>query len=737
MEGKRLGLHTKSLIAVPNHMTLQFANDFLKLYPNANILVAGKQDFSKSNRQKLCAKIATGNFDAVIIGHSQLLKIPVSKEREEKYIQNQIDELVMHIANVQKTQDLYLKCQYINDITDGKGIVFATGTPISNSISEAYIMNKYLKPQLLDENSVGSFDAWIANFAQRVTKLEFSPTGKGFRQKTRISKFNNLPELMKMFKEFSDIKMAEDLNLEAPECERIIINAPRSEIQKELMDSLAKRAEAIQNKEVSPEIDNMLKLTTDGTKIGLDPRLINDMLPDFPDSKVNKCINNVYEIYNQTADEKLTQVIFCDYSTPKYNGEFTVYEDIKQKLVDMGIPKEQVVFIHDCKNDKQKQKLFDKVKNGDVRILLGSTEKMGAGTNIQNRLYAMHHLDAPWKPRDMEQRLGRMKRQGNINENVYEYIYVSQDTFDAYRFQTLETKQGYISQIMTNGNPLRSCDDVSPEEMSFAAVKAACVGNPLIKEKMELDIEVNNFQTLKTAFLNSRYRLEDDVSTKIPKKIDEAKTHYENTKKDIENVNKYPLKYDADGNTVFYGMTICGKLYSDKKEAAHALMETIPKLLTGNEGKAIDIGTYKDFKLQVLFDALYQEMKMRICGHETYTILLSNSESGNIMRIDNKINAIPEIAEECKIRLNTLTQQLADAKAELEKPFPQEAELKEKLQRLDYLNVELSKNDGDKLLGENNSKSFELATEEEKKAAEEREKQRKEKELNGDIDFDL
>lgn len=546
MEGKRLGLHNKSLIAVPNHMTRQLANDFLELYPNANILVAEEKDFTKNNRQKLCAKIATGEFDAVIIGHSQLIKIPVSKEREEKFIDNEITEITNHIANikaengdnftikdmervkksletrldkllkstardnvvtfeelgvdkliideadmfknlyintkmrnlsgvstnesVQKTQDLYMKCQYINEITNGKGIIFATGTPISNSISEVYIMQKYLNPKGLEEAGVSHFDAWAANFAQKVTKLEFAPSGNGFVQKTRLAKFNNIPELMTMFKEFTDIKMAEDLNLPEPECERHTIAVEATPIQKKLMQALGERVDKIHKKMVAPNVDNMLNITTDGTKIGLDQRLINPDLPDDPNSKVNACINNVFDIYNKTSENRLTQAIFCDYSTPKYDGSFSIYEDIKSKLIEKGIPENEIAFIHDCKNNKQKEELFAKVRNGDVRIILGSTQKMGAGTNIQDKLYALHHLDPTWKPRDMEQRLGRMKRQGNENQTVHEYIYVTKDTFDANRFQTLETKQGYISQIMTNHNPLRSCEDVSPEEISGSSI---------------------------------------------------------------------------------------------------------------------------------------------------------------------------------------------------------------------------------------------------------------------------
>ncbi len=610
MEGKRLGLHNKSLLAVPNHMTEQFANDFLTLYPNANILIAHEDDFKKENRQKLCAKIATGEFDAIIIGHSQLIKIPVSKEREEQFIQDQINELINDIAEmkeqnaesftvkdmertkrdyeaklkkliekpikddvvtfeemgvdklfideadmfknlsvstkmrnisgvaanrkVQKTQDLYIKCQYLDELTGGKGIVFATGTPVSNSITELFIMQKYLQADYLRESGLTHFDAWAANFAQKVTKLEYAPTGKGFRQKTRLSKFSNLPELMTAFKECADIKTAEDLNLPEPECERHIIAAEPTETQKNLIQSLSERAEKIHNKQVTPDVDNMLKVTTDGIKIGLDQRLINPLLPDEPNTKINMCVNNVTDIWKKTAGERLTQVIFCDYSTPKKDA-FNLYDDVKSKLIANGIPENEIAFIHDYEKPQDKERLFDKVRNGEIRIVLGSTQKMGAGTNIQNKLYAMHHLDAPWKPRDMEQRLGRMKRQGNMNDKVHEYIYVTKDTFDAYRFQTLETKQGFISQIMTSKNPVRVCEDVSQSEMEFAEVKALCAGNPLIREKMEIDIEVHKLQTLKSAYLNQRYKLEDNVLKHIPEKIDEYKSEIEALNTQLEN----------------------------------------------------------------------------------------------------------------------------------------------------------------------------------------------------------
>ena len=786
MEGKRLGLHNKSLLAVPNHMTEQFANDFLTLYPNANILIAHEDDFKKENRQKLCAKIATGEFDAIIIGHSQLIKIPVSKEREEQFIKDQINELINDIAEmkeqnaesftvkdmertkrdyeaklkkliekpikddvvtfeemgvdklfideadmfknlsvstkmrnisgvaanrkVQKTQDLYIKCQYLDELTGGKGIVFATGTPVSNSITELFIMQKYLQADYLRESGLTHFDAWAANFAQKVTKLEYAPTGKGFRQKTRLSKFSNLPELMTAFKECADIKTAQDLNLPEPECERHIIAAEPTETQKNLIQSLSERAEKIHNKQVTPDVDNMLKVTTDGIKIGLDQRLINPLLSDEPNTKINICVNNVTDIWKKTADERLTQVIFCDYSTPKKDA-FNLYDDVKSKLIANGIPENEIAFIHDYEKPQDKERLFDKVRNGEIRIVLGSTQKMGAGTNIQNKLYAMHHLDAPWKPRDMEQRLGRMKRQGNQNDKVHEYIYVTKDTFDAYRFQTLETKQGFISQIMTSKNPVRVCEDVSQSEMEFAEVKALCAGNPLIREKMEIDIEVHKLQTLKSAYLNQRYKLEDNVLKHIPESIAKAKENLNAVLADSKITEQNPLKRDGEGNIIFSGMTINGQTYADKKEAGTALIEAAAKALTGDPNARTEIGQYRGFRLEVFFDALSNDIKMDIKGNGSYRITLSSSDTGNLTRIDNAINHIPEKIDEYKSEIEALNTQLENSKAELAKPFLKEQELKTKLTRQSELDRQLNLDNKENLLGKDNVKSFELETE--------------------------
>lgn len=459
-------------------------------------------------------------------------------------------------------------------------------------------MQRYLQYDYLKECGLTHFDAWAANFAQKVTKLEYAPTGKGFRQKTRLAKFTNLPELTTAFKEAADIKTAEDLKLPEPECERHIVTAEPSAIQQEFIEELSERAERVHNKQVTPDVDNMLKITTDGIKIGLDPRLMNPILPDNPDSKINLCVDNVLKIWEDTKSERKTQVIFCDYSTPKKNGAFNLYDDVKSKLIAGGIPENEIAFIHDYAQPKDKEALFEKVRDGEIRIVLGSTQKMGAGTNIQTRLYAMHHLDAPWKPRDMEQRLGRMKRQGNMNEKVHEYVYVTKETFDSYRFQTLETKQRFISQIMTSKNPARTCEDVSSAALEFAEIKALCAGNPLIQEKMELDIEVAKLQTLKSAYQNQRYRTEDDVLKHIPAKLAKTKEMLEAAVRDSKTVSEHPIRHDADGNAIFSGMTVNGKLYTDKKDAGNALISAAGKVLMGKKDESVHIGDYRGFRLE-------------------------------------------------------------------------------------------------------------------------------------------
>lgn len=774
MEGKRLGLCSKSLIAVPNHLTEQFANDFIDLYPNANILVAGEKDFRKENRRKLCAKISTGDFDAVIIGHSQLIKVGVSPEREQEFIKQQIEEVTDDIAEikrqngehftikemektkkdmetrlkqlsdrivkddvitfeqlgvdklfideadmfknlglstkmrnisgvsantkVQKTQDLYMKCQYIDELTGGKGIVFATGTPVSNSISEIFTMQRYLQADLLRKNNLAHFDAWAASFAEKVTKLEFAPEGTGFRQKTRLARFYNLPELMTMFKECADIKTADDIDLPTPECEVHNISVDPTETQKNLVKSLGKRAEIIHNKAVTPDVDNMLLVTMDGRKIGLDQRLINPLLPDEAGTKVNACIDNVFRIWNETSENRSTQLIFCDFGVPTVQkkvkdkdgnaiteseedfSKFNIYDDIRSKLINMGVPQEETAFIHSAKTKEAKEKLFEKVRNGDVRIMIGSTSKMGAGTNVQNKLIASHDLDCPWKPRDMEQRRGRMVRQGNENKKVQLFRYVTKDTFDAYLFQTLENKQRFISQIMTSKTPARNCDDIDESTLSYAEVKALCIANPHIKEKMELDIEISKLQMIKSEFMNIHYRLEDAVHVKLPQELANEISELKNMEADRKALADYPIEHDSEGHEVFSPMTVNGRTFTDRKEAGAALIKAAIQSAIGNKNNAVTIGEYKGFKLDVYTDSA-GKVNLYIKGKSSVSIIMSESEGGNITKINNALNNIEDRIVRCKDRIEALKRQIENSKTELTKPFPQEQELKDKLDR--------------------------------------------------------
>lgn len=774
MEGKRLGLCSKSLIAVPNHLTEQFANDFIELYPNANILVAGEKDFRKENRRKLCAKISTGDFDAVIIGHSQLIKVGVSPEREQEFIKRQIEEVTNDIAEikrqngehftikemektkkdmetrlkqlsdrivkddvitfeqlgvdklfideadmfknlglstkmrnisgvsantkVQKTQDLYMKCQYIDELTGGKGIVFATGTPVSNSISEIFTMQRYLQADLLRKNNLAHFDAWAASFAEKVTKLEFAPEGTGFRQKTRLARFYNLPELMTMFKECADIKTADDIDLPTPECEVHNISVDPTETQKNLVKSLGKRAEIIHNKAVTPDVDNMLLVTMDGRKIGLDQRLINPLLPDEAGTKVNACIDNVFRIWNETSENRSTQLIFCDFGVPTVQkkvkdkdgnviteseedfSKFNIYDDIRSKLINMGVPQEEIAFIHSAKTKEAKEKLFEKVRNGDVRIMIGSTSKMGAGTNVQNKLIASHDLDCPWKPRDMEQRRGRMVRQGNENKKVQLFRYVTKDTFDAYLFQTLENKQRFISQIMTSKTPARNCDDIDESTLSYAEVKALCIANPHIKEKMELDIEISKLQMIKSEFMNIHYRLEDAVHVKLPQELANEISELKNIEADRKALADYPIEHDSEGHEAFSPMTVNGRTFTDRKEAGAALIKAAIQSAIGNKNNAVTIGEYKGFKLDVYTDSA-GKVNLYIKGKSSVSIIMSESEGGNITKINNALNNIEDRIVRCKDRIEALKRQIENSKTELTKPFPQEQELKDKLER--------------------------------------------------------
>lgn len=774
MEGKRLGLCSKSLIAVPNHLTEQFANDFIELYPNANILVAGEKDFRKENRRKLCAKISTGDFDAVIIGHSQLIKVGVSPEREQEFIKQQIEEVTDDIAEikrqngehftikemektkkdmetrlkqlsdrivkddvitfeqlgvdklfideadmfknlglstkmrnisgvsantkVQKTQDLYMKCQYIDELTGGKGIVFATGTPVSNSISEIFTMQRYLQADLLRKNNLAHFDAWAASFAEKVTKLEFAPEGTGFRQKTRLARFYNLPELMTMFKECADIKTADNIDLPTPECEVHNISVDPTETQKNLVKSLGKRAEIIHNKAVTPDVDNMLLVTMDGRKIGLDQRLINPLLPDEAGTKVNACIDNVFRIWNETSENRSTQLIFCDFGVPTVQkkvkdkdgnaiteseedfSKFNIYDDIRSKLINMGVPQEEIAFIHSAKTKEAKEKLFEKVRNGDVRIMIGSTSKMGAGTNVQNKLIASHDLDCPWKPRDMEQRRGRMVRQGNENKKVQLFRYVTKDTFDAYLFQTLENKQRFISQIMTSKTPARNCDDIDESTLSYAEVKALCIANPHIKEKMELDIEISKLQMIKSEFMNIHYRLEDAVHVKLPQELANEISELKNMEADRKALADYPIEHDSEGHEAFSPMTVNGRTLTDRKEAGAALIKAAIQSAIGNKNNAVTIGEYKGFKLDVYTDSA-GKVNLYIKGKSSVSIIMSESEGGNITKINNALNNIEDRIVRCKDRIEALKRQIENSKTELTKPFPQEQELKDKLER--------------------------------------------------------
>lgn len=774
MEGKRLGLCSKSLIAVPNHLTEQFANDFIDLYPNANILVAGEKDFRKENRRKLCAKISTGDFDAVIIGHSQLIKVGVSPEREQEFIKQQIEEVTDDIAEikrqngehftikemektkkdmetrlkqlsdrivkddvitfeqlgvdklfideadmfknlglstkmrnisgvsantkVQKTQDLYMKCQYIDELTGGKGIVFATGTPVSNSISEIFTMQRYLQADLLRKNNLAHFDAWAASFAEKVTKLEFAPEGTGFRQKTRLARFYNLPELMTMFKECADIKTADNIDLPTPECEVHNISVDPTETQKNLVKSLGKRAEIIHNKAVTPDVDNMLLVTMDGRKIGLDQRLINPLLPDEAGTKVNACIDNVFRIWNETSENRSTQLIFCDFGVPTVQkkvknkdgnaiteseedfSKFNIYDDIRSKLINMGVPQEETAFIHSAKTKEAKEKLFEKVRNGDVRIMIGSTSKMGAGTNVQNKLIASHDLDCPWKPRDMEQRRGRMVRQGNENKKVQLFRYVTKDTFDAYLFQTLENKQRFISQIMTSKTPARNCDDIDESTLSYAEVKALCIANPHIKEKMELDIEISKLQMIKSEFMNIHYRLEDAVHVKLPQELANEISELKNMEADRKALADYPIEHDSEGHEVFSPMTVNGRTFTDRKEAGAALIKAAIQSAIGNKNNTVTIGEYKGFKLDVYTDSA-GKVNLYIKGKSSVSIIMSESEGGNITKINNALNNIEDRIVRCKDRIEALKRQIENSKTELTKPFPQEQELKDKLER--------------------------------------------------------
>ena len=753
MESKRLGMCSKSLFVVPNHLTGQIGREFMQLYPSANIMVADKKDFEPRNRKRFIGKIATGEYDAVVIGHTQFEKIPMSKEYQEKHIQDQIDEILNYIEEYKhdrnqnftvkqlektkkklearleklnddfkkddvitfeelgvdklfvdeahgfknlylytkmrnvagigqseafKSSDMFMKCRYMDEMTNGKGIVFATGTPVSNSMTELYTMQRYLQYENLKKNHLEHFDAWASTFGETQSAFELAPEGTGYRVKTRFSKFYNLPELMSMFKEVADIQTADMLNLPTPEAHYEVIKTLPSEEQKEILKSLSKRADDVRNKAVEPDEDNMLKITNDGKKLALDQRLINPLLPNNPDSKVNVCAKNVFSIWDKTKENKSTQLLFSDMSTPKGDGEFNIYDDIREKLVAMGIPKQEIAFIHEANSDKQKDELFAKVRKGDVRILLGSTQKMGAGTNVQNKLIALHDLDVPWRPADLEQRAGRIVRQGNENKEVNIYRYVTENTFDAYLWQTIENKQKFISQIMTSKTPVRVAEDVDESSLNYAEIKALATGDPKIKEKMDLDNEVTKLKMLEANFKSNRYRLEDKVAKNYPEEIARTEKLIEAVKKDMANVEP-----KAEGEEKFTSITIAGEKITDKKLAGEKLLEAI-KTVKINESKMI--GKYRNMDLEVSYNFFTNEHNFSLNGAAKHSGELGTSADGNIIRLDNAIEKMPEKLNRLEEKLISTREQLENAKEELKKPFEKADELKSKVLRLAELN---------------------------------------------------
>ena len=756
MEAKRLGLCQKSLFVVPNHLTEQWASEFLNLYPNAKLLVARRKDFETANRKKFCARIATGDYDAVIIGHSQFERIPLSFERQERIIQEQIyetlaaiNELKVHAgenfsikqmektrktletkleklrsderkddvitfeqlgvdrlfvdeshfyknlflttkmrnvaglstSEAQKSSDMFGKCRYLDEITGGRGVVFATGTPVSNSMTELYTVMRYLQYSTLQQKKLTHFDCWASTFGETTTAIELAPEGTGYRARTRFAKFFNLPELMSMFKEVADIKTADQLHLPVPEAKFETVVAKPSDLQKEMVQELSKRAAEIHSGTVDASVDNMLCVTSDGRKIGLDVRLMNPMLPDDPNSKLNVCVQNVLKIWEEGKDQKLTQLLFCDLSTPKNDGNFNVYDDIRKKLIAAGVPENEIEFIHNADSETKKAALFSKVRSGDVRVLLGSTAKMGAGTNVQSRLVAVHHLDVGWKPSDMTQRNGRIIRQGNMNKEVKVFNYVTEGTFDSYLFQTLENKQRFISQIMTSKSPVRSCDDVDEQALSYAEIKALCAGNPLIKEKMDLDVQVAKLKVLKADHQSQKFRLQDKLLTKFPADIQETNAHIAGLKADAQLAAAHP-----QGKEEFCGMVIKGVAYDEKKTAGERLVLACSELPNAEEKV---IGSYRGFELSLRFDAFRTEYQALLKGQRKYTVPLGTDPLGNIIRLDNSLNNFPERITAAENELDTLHQQQAAAQIEVEKPFPQEEELAEKSARLAELNAQL------------------------------------------------
>jgi len=789
MESKRLGLCQKSIFVVPNHLTEQWASEFLRLYPSANILVTTKKDFETHNRKKFCARIATGDYDAVIIGHSQFERIPISPERQERLLHQQIEEITdgiqdtklaggnsftikslertkkglearlkklqasdrkddviyfeqlgvdrmfvdesdnyknlflytkmrnvagLSTTDAQKSSDMFSKCRYMDELTGGRGVVFATGTPVSNSMTELYTIQRYLQHDRLQEMGMGHFDCWASRFGETTTALELAPEGIGYRARTRFAKFFNLPELMNLFKEVADIKTADQLHLPTPEVAYHTIATKPTQIQQDMVKALSERASKVHSGAVSPDVDNMLKITSDGRKLGLDQRIINPMLPDEESTKVNQCVANILQYWRDGEADKLTQLVFCDISTPKTapsqraakaspgtldspeihalesaipleessDTPFTVYEDVRQKLIDAGMPPEQIAFIHDANTEVKKRELFAKVRSGQVRVLMGSTAKMGAGTNVQDRLVALHDLDCPWRPRDLTQRKGRIERQGNQNKLVHVCRYVTEGTFDAYLWQTVENKQKFISQIMTSKSPVRSCEDVDATALSFAEIKALCAGDPRIKERMDLDIEVSKLKIMKADHNSKQFRLEDSLLKYFPEKIEEHKGFVRGLEADMQTLAAHPLP--AEG---FVGMEIRGDRLTDKENAGAALLDTCKEV----KGKdPVQIGSYRGFTMSVAFDSMWKTYTLTLKGQMTHRVELGSDARGNLVRIENALDKMPERLRSVQEQLENLYNQQAAAKAEVGKPFPQEQELAAKTARLIELDMELN-----------------------------------------------
>ena len=799
MESKRLGLCSKSMFVVPNHLTEQWASEFLRLYPSAKILVTTKKDFEKNNRRRFCSRIATGDYDAIIIGHSQFEKIPMSKARQERLLQEQIEEITQGIqelkfmrgeqfsikqmertrkqlegrlrklqaeerkddvvtfeelgvdrlfvdeahayknlflttkmrnvaglstSEAQKSTDMFLKCRYMDELTGGRGVIFATGTPISNSMTEMYTMQRYLQYGTLQRNNMTHFDAWASTFGETSTAIELAPEGTGYRARTRFSKFFNLPELMSMFKEVADIKTADQLNLPTPTPHYETVVVQPTEVQKAMVQSLSERAGKVHSGSVDPRVDNMLKITSDGRKLGLDQRLINPLLPDDPGSKVNACINNIFRIWQDGADDRLTQLVFCDISTPKgmertaqqtepevsdapkeddempllepvddltelagvssnaVESNFNVYEDIRSKLIARGVPPDEIAFIHDANTEVKKKELFAKVRAGQVRVLLGSTAKMGAGTNCQDRLIALHDLDCPWRPGDLEQRSGRIVRQGNMNPDVQIYRYATEGTFDSYLWQTVENKQKFISQIMTSKSPVRSCEDIDEAALSYAEIKALCAGDPAIKEKMDLDVDVARLRLMKADHQSQQYRLEDRLLKFFPQEIERNQGYIRGFEQDQATVAAHPLP-EKD----FIGMTIGRETFTEAKDAGEAILAACKQV--SNE-KDHALGEYRGFSMSIMYNPMSQMYQLTLKGAMSHQVELGSDPRGNITRIDNALAGIPRRMQNVENKLNDLNQQMATAKAELGKPFPQEEELKTKSARLAELDAKLN-----------------------------------------------